>query len=99
VRHEARTPQPILPLRLLADRARAGGYLTMLLTVPVLFGAFFYLIQYLEVVGGYRPLRAGAAFLPLTTMIFACSRVVPALVTRHGSCAPARCCWCWPRSG
>jgi predicted MFS family arabinose efflux permease len=84
VRHEARTPQPVLPLRLLADRARAGGYLTMLLLVPVLFGAFFYLTQYLEVVAGYGPLRTGAAFLPLTAVIFACSRVVPALVTRYG---------------
>ena len=84
VAHEARTPQPILPLRLLADRARAAGYLTMLLLPAVLFGAFFFLVQYLQVVLGYSPLRAGAAFLPLTALIFGCSRIVPRLVSRYG---------------
>jgi predicted MFS family arabinose efflux permease len=82
--HEARTPQPILPLRLFADPARASGYLTMLLLPAVLFGAFFFVVQYLQLVLGYGPLRAGAAFLPLTAGIFGCSRIVPRLVSRYG---------------
>ena len=38
---ESRAAQPITPLRLFADRRRAGSYLTRLLLVAGMFGMFF----------------------------------------------------------
>src|SRR6202049_4277375 len=60
----ARTP--LLPLRIVLDRNRGGSYLTVLLAIAGLFGAFLFITYYLQVVLGYSPLEAGLAFLPMT---------------------------------
>ena len=57
---------PLLPLRIVADRNRGGSYLAVLLTIAGMFGAFLFLTYYMQVVLGYPPLQAGLAFLPLT---------------------------------
>jgi predicted MFS family arabinose efflux permease len=56
---------PLLPLRIVADRNRGGSYLAVLLTIAGMFGAFLFLTYYMQVVLGYSPLQAGLAFLPL----------------------------------
>jgi len=63
---ERRAPRPLLPLRIVLDRSRAGAYLTVALTMAGMFGAFLFLTYYLQVVLGSSPLQAGLAFLPLT---------------------------------
>jgi MFS family permease len=50
-----------------------------------MFGMFFFLTQYLQGVDGYGPLEAGAAFLPLSGVMFAMVFVVPKLVARFGN--------------
>ena len=45
---EARVRQPIVPLRLFTDRARATAFLTMLLFPAAMFGMFFFLTQFLQ---------------------------------------------------
>jgi EmrB/QacA subfamily drug resistance transporter len=60
------TRAPLLPLRIVLDRNRGGSYLTVLLAVAGLFGAFLFITYYLQVVLGYSPLEAGLAFLPIT---------------------------------
>jgi len=55
---------PLLPLRIVADRNRGGSYLAVLLTIAGMFGAFLFLTYYMQVVLGYSPLQAGLAFLP-----------------------------------
>lgn len=77
---ERRAAQPIVPLRLFADRDRVAAYLTMLLVVGTMFGMFFFLTQYLQGVLGFTPLQAGLAFLPLTGLLFTASRIVPRLI-------------------
>ncbi len=59
------TSAPLLPLRIVLDRNRGGSYLTVLLAVGGLFGAFLFITYYLQVVLGYSPLEAGLAFLPI----------------------------------
>lgn len=81
---ESRAAQPIVPLRLFADRNRASAYLNVLLLPATMFGMFFFLTQFMQNVLGYSPLRAGVAFLPLTLMIFTASRTVPRLLPRFG---------------
>ena len=82
---EIRARQPVMPLRLFADRNRCGAYLNMLLLSATMFGMFFFLTQFLQNVLGFGPLRTGAAFLPMTVTMFACVRTVPRLLPRFGA--------------
>lgn len=81
---ESRASQPIMPLRLFADRNRASAYLNMLLLPAAMFGVFFFLTQYVQDVLGFDPIVAGFSFLPLTIVIFAASQAVPRLLPRYG---------------
>jgi predicted MFS family arabinose efflux permease len=82
---ERRAQQPITPLRLFASRERVGAYVARVLFVGAMFGQFFFLTQYLQVVQGFSPIAAGVAFLPLTLVLFAVTNVVPGLVARFGN--------------
>ncbi|MEU8801880.1 MFS transporter [Spirillospora sp. NPDC048819] len=66
---ESRVPQPLLPLRVIADRTRGGAYLTVGLAVIGMFGAFLFLTYYMQVVKGYSPIKTGVAFLPMVTAV------------------------------
>jgi EmrB/QacA subfamily drug resistance transporter len=65
VAREARTSNPLLPLRIVLDRNRGGSYATVALVIAAMFGAFLFLTYYFQVVHHYTPLEAGLAFLPL----------------------------------
>jgi MFS family permease len=82
VRTETRAAQPITPLRLFADRGRAGSYLARLLLVAGMFGMFFFLTQFVQDILGFSPLRAGLAFVPMTAVLFAVSRAASRLLGR-----------------
>jgi EmrB/QacA subfamily drug resistance transporter len=84
VLNETRAAQPITPLRLFADPGRSGSFVARLLVVAGMFGMFFFLTQFLQDVLGFGPLRAGAAFLPMTLLLFAVSRLTPRLIPRVG---------------
>jgi EmrB/QacA subfamily drug resistance transporter len=84
VLYQSRVRSPLLPLRLLADRTRVGAYLTMLLLPATMFGAFFFITQYVQHVLGYGSLRAGLAFLPMGVPFFITGRLSPRLIPRFG---------------
>ena len=52
VSDQRRSPQPIMPLRLLADRERAGAYAARFLFNGALLSFFFFMTQYLQGVRG-----------------------------------------------
>lgn len=84
---ESRTNSPLLPLRILADRDRAGAYITVGLAVGGMFGAYLFLTYYFQAVMHYTSLRAGLAFLPITVASQAGSwliarRLVPRMQAR-----------------
>jgi EmrB/QacA subfamily drug resistance transporter len=85
--HEARVAQPILPLRLFANRSRVGAYAARVLFLGGMIGFWFYTTQYLQGVLGMRPLQAGMAFLPCTLVNFAVALAVPRLTRRFGNAA------------
>ena len=62
---EARSRHPLLPLRVVSERNRAGAYLAALLTGAGLFAMFVFLSYYMQGVLHYSALKAGVAFLPL----------------------------------
>jgi EmrB/QacA subfamily drug resistance transporter len=62
---QARGPNPLLPLRVLKNRNRAGAFLTIMLAQIGLFGTFLFLTYLLQTVDHFSPVKTGLAFLPL----------------------------------
>jgi len=77
---QARRPTPLLPLRLLADRNRAGAYLTVLFIGAGLMGTFYLATLFLQQVLHFGPLQAGAAALPFGVGIIVASAVASKFV-------------------
>ncbi len=73
---ESRQAAPLLPLRIVADRNRAGAYLAIGLAVIAMYGLFLLLTYDFQVVLRYSPLRAGLAFLPLSAAVLASSTLI-----------------------
>jgi EmrB/QacA subfamily drug resistance transporter len=69
--NEARAAQPIMPLRLFANRYRWGAYVVRFLYLGAMMGFFFFTTQFLQDVFGWSPLQAGLGFLPMTVVNFA----------------------------
>jgi EmrB/QacA subfamily drug resistance transporter len=65
---EARTREPLMPLRLFRLRNVATADVVGVLMAAGLFAAFFVSAQYLQLVLGYSPLEVGLAYLPSTVV-------------------------------
>ena len=83
--NERRVKQPIMPLRLFADRERVGGYVTRVLFLGGMLGFWFFTTQFMQSVLGFTPFQAGLAFLPTTLPNFVTAMVVPKLTRRFGN--------------
>ena len=81
---EMRSSHPLLPMRVLAERNRAGALLIMLCIATGLFGVFFFLTLFIQTVLGYSPIRAGIAFLPFAVGVVVGSGLASPLVARFG---------------
>src|SRR5439155_1199008 len=81
---EARSKQPLMPFWVFRDRNRGGAYLIQALLGAALFGMFFLSTLFLQHVLGYSPLKAGAAFIPLTVVMIASAGLVSKLVVHTG---------------
>lgn len=81
---EWRARQPIMPLRLFASRQRSGAAIARLLFAGTMIAFFFFTTQLFQGVYGWTPLQAGLGFLPMTTVQFASSLLVPRLTRRFG---------------
>ena len=73
---------PVLPLRVLANRTRAGANLAVLLASTAMFGAFFWQTFFMQGVLGYSPVQTGVGFLAVTVGIIVSSAIVSSLVTK-----------------
>ena len=82
---EKRTQHPLLPLRVLADRNRAGSYLTVFVTGTGMFGVSLFVTYYFQTTLHYSPVRTGIAFLPMVGMLMATAQLATnVLVPRFG---------------
>jgi EmrB/QacA subfamily drug resistance transporter len=84
---QSKGSNPLLPLRVLRDRNRAGSFLTIVLAVIGMYGTFLFLTYLLQTVDLYSPLKTGVAFLPLMVLnglaaTQLASRLMPHLRTR-----------------
>jgi EmrB/QacA subfamily drug resistance transporter len=62
---ERRASQPLLPLRIVTDRSRAGAYIAVFTGVIATFGMFLFLTYYMQGTLHYSPVRTGIAYLPM----------------------------------
>jgi EmrB/QacA subfamily drug resistance transporter len=82
---EARTAEPMLPLRLFRSRAFSAANAVSLLMTFGMFGSIFLLAQFFQVVQGYSPLQAGLRTLPWTFMPVIVAPIAGLLSTRTGT--------------
>jgi EmrB/QacA subfamily drug resistance transporter len=66
---EGRVAHPLLPLRVVADRARGGAYLAIGTASAGIFGVLLFLTYYLQNTKGLTALQTGLAFLPMSFTI------------------------------
>ncbi len=76
---------PMLELALFRNHTYVGANVAVLLVALAMFGVFFFVSLYLQNILGYSPVRAGAAFLPMTLMIIVVAPLGGRLADRVGS--------------
>ncbi|WP_206515513.1 MFS transporter [Georgenia faecalis] len=81
---EARTPHPMVPLGIFADRTFSVVNVATFLIYAALGAVTFFLVLQLQVVAGYGPLAAGAATIPFTLLLLVFSPRVGTLLDRTG---------------
>ena len=82
VRRQRRLADPLIDLQLFKSRAFSASLATYMLGTVIAFGAFFFLAQYLQMVLGLSPLKAGFGMLPFFCGFIAGTLLVPAIVRR-----------------
>ena len=76
---------PMLDLRLFKDRRFSVASGGMTLVFFAMFGTFFLVSQYFQLVLGYSPLESGLFQLPMAFLMMATAPQAPALVARFGA--------------
>jgi predicted MFS family arabinose efflux permease len=72
---QARSSDPLLPLRLFRNRNRVGSYVMGMSIGAAVFSMFYFLTQFVQEILGYSPIKAGGAFLPLMVLLGAAAQV------------------------
>ena len=81
---QSRVTQPLLPLRVILNRVRAGAFLIQAVIGATMIGAMLYLTFYFQIVLGMSPFMSGLANVAMTVVIFACTPLVTSLLGRVG---------------
>ena len=89
VQLERRRKEPLLELSLFRSRNLSGANAVSLLSTAVMCSIFFFISLYLQIVRGYSPLGAGAAFLPMTLLICLVAPAAGRVSDRIGRRLPA----------
>jgi EmrB/QacA subfamily drug resistance transporter len=82
--YESRARDPMLPLVLFRRRNFSAGNVETFAMYAGLAIVFFFLVLFLQQIGGYTPLKSGLATLPVTVVMFVLSRRFGALADRYG---------------
>lgn len=85
VRHERRTPHPMLDVTLFRDRRFSAAAVSVTISYFALFGFIFLITQYFQFVRDYSALGTGARILPVAISIAIASVVGGALAPRVGT--------------
>ena len=81
---ELRARAPMVPMRFFGSRAFASGNAACFLYTGSLYGAVFFMAQFLQTAQGHGPLGAGLRLLPWTATLFVVAPLAGVLVNRTG---------------
>ncbi len=84
-RNELRSRDPLVPFAILRVKGLVAADLTQLIAFSGFFSMFFYATLYMQEVLHYSPLKAGAAYLPITAGFAVAGGMASQLVTRIGT--------------
>lgn len=79
---QARIEHPMLPLRVLKDRNRAGTYTALFLVGLGMFATFYFLTLYMQHVLEYGAVKTGLAYLPFSVGIGMMAAISSKLVVK-----------------
>jgi hypothetical protein len=82
---EARSPAPLLQLRIFRSRTISAANAASAMVGAAAFGQFFLLALYLQQVLGYSAVKTGVAFIAITVTIVLLSNIAQSLITRLGA--------------
>jgi EmrB/QacA subfamily drug resistance transporter len=83
--NERRSRNPLLPFAILRVKGLVAADLTQLIAFAGFFSMFFFVTLYMQEVLHYSPLRAGAAYLPITAGFVVAGGIASQLITRIGT--------------
>jgi EmrB/QacA subfamily drug resistance transporter len=81
---ELRSAEPLLPMRLFANRSLSIGTVVVVVDFFALFGAVFLLSLYLQNVQGFSPVEAGVRALPISLALMVAAPLSGVLTSRFG---------------
>ena len=84
-RNELRSRNPLVPFAILRVKGLVAADLTQLIAFSGFFSMFFYATLYMQEILRYSPLKAGAAYLPITAGFAVAGGMASQLVTRIGT--------------
>jgi EmrB/QacA subfamily drug resistance transporter len=72
---ERRVSEPLLPLRVVVERNRAGAYIAVFTGVIATFGMFLFLTYYMQGTLHYSPVVTGAAYMPMIVALVGSAQI------------------------
>jgi EmrB/QacA subfamily drug resistance transporter len=81
---EWRAREPMVPMRFFRSRAFSAGNASSFFLFGTVYGALFFMAQFLQTGQGHGPLGAGLRMLPWTATLFVVAPIAGALVNRIG---------------
>ena len=81
---ERRVREPLVPLRLFADREVVLAVIASIAVGIAMFGTTVFLTQYMQIARDKSPTESGLLTIPMVAALFASSMIIGRLVTRTG---------------
>ena len=88
IRVEQRAEHPVVPLKVIRQRAPALAILASLAVGMAMFGGAVFLGQYFQIGRGYTPTEAGLLTMPMALSVMISTTISGRLVTRTGKVKP-----------
>jgi len=83
--NEGRSRDPLVPLSIFKVKGLAAADATQLIAFAGFYSMFFFLTLYMQNVLHWSPIRAGAAYLPVTAFLGVAATISPKLFARVGT--------------
>jgi EmrB/QacA subfamily drug resistance transporter len=83
--NEMRSRNPLVPLSIFRVRGLVAADLTQLIAFAGFYAVFFFLTLYMQNILGWSPVRAGAAYLPVTVGLGIGATISPRVFARVGT--------------